>query len=74
MKKGAGRSIKVAQCLALCLGDPGKFSMGFSVVFQASTGKKLRGKNHGKNIRTQRFDVKHSTIVFCNYGSINAVF
>ena len=34
----------VAQYLALYLRDPGKFSMGFFVVFQASTGKKLREK------------------------------
>ena len=34
----------LAQCLASYFGDPGKFSMVFSIVFQASTGKKLRGK------------------------------
>ena len=39
---------------------PGKFSMVFSVVFQASTGKKLWGKNHGKNPGTRKFDAKHS--------------
>ena len=31
----------LAQCLLIYSGDPGKFSMGFFVVFQASTGKKL---------------------------------
>ena len=34
--------------------------MVFSVVFQASTGKKLRGKNHGKNHGTRKFDAKDS--------------
>ena len=34
--------------------------MIFSVVFQASTGKKLWGKNHGKNHGTRKFDAKHS--------------
>ena len=41
----------LAQCLALYFGDPGKFSMGFSIVFQAGTGKKLLGKNHVKKSR-----------------------
>ena len=50
-----------AQCLASYFGDPGKFSMFFFVVFQASTGKKLREKNPGKNFGTRRFDAKHST-------------
>ena len=34
----------LAQCLASNCVDPGKFSMVFSVVFQASTGNKLREK------------------------------
>ena len=34
--------------------------MGFSVVFQASTGKKLRENNHRNNHRTRKFDAKHS--------------
>ena len=38
----------LAQCLASYLGDLGKFSMFFPTVFQASTGKKLWGKKHGK--------------------------
>ena len=29
----------LAQCLASYFGDPGKFSMVFSIVFQASTGE-----------------------------------
>ena len=33
--------------------------MGFSVVFQATTGGKLWGKIKGKNNGTQKFDVKH---------------
>ena len=56
----------LAQCLESYLGDPGKFSMFFSVVFQASTGKKLRGKNQGKNPGTRKFDAKHSIIVLIN--------
>ena len=32
-------------------------------VVQASAGKKLLGKNHGKNPRTWKFDAKHSTAV-----------
>jgi hypothetical protein len=36
--------------------------MGFSVVFQASTGKKLRENNHGSNYGTRKFDAKHSAI------------
>ena len=36
--------------------------MFFSVVYQASTGKKLREKDQGKNLGTQRFNAKHSTI------------
>ena len=32
----------------------------FFVVSQASTGKNLRGKNHGKNHGTRKFDAKHS--------------
>ena len=51
-------NILLAQCLESYFGDPGKFSMVFSVVFQASTGKKLWGKNHG----TRKFDAKHSAI------------
>ena len=38
--------------------------MVFSVVFQASKGKKLRGEqNHGKNPGTRKFDAKHSANV-----------
>ena len=33
--------VPLGQCFASYLGDLGKFSMGFSVVFHASTGKKL---------------------------------
>ena len=36
--------------------------MFFSVVFQASTGKKLLGKNHGKNPGNRKFDAKHSVM------------
>ena len=50
----------LAQCLASHLWDVGKSSMVFYVLFQASTGKKLRGKNHGKNPGTPKFDAKHS--------------
>ena len=32
--------------------------------FQASTGKKLCGKNPGKNPGSQNFDAKHSAMVF----------
>ena len=49
----------LAQCLASYFRDRGKFSMFFSVVFQASTGKKLRKKNHGKKFGTRKFDAKH---------------
>ena len=52
----------IDQCLALYLEDPGKFSMVFPIVFQASTGKKLREKNHGKNHGTHKFDAKHFAI------------
>ena len=34
----------IAQCLAAYLGDSGKFSIVFFVLFQASTGKKLQEK------------------------------
>ena len=33
-----------------------------SVVFQASTGMKLLGKNHGKNPGNRKFDAKHSVM------------
>ena len=56
----AQRYATKAQCLASYFGDPGKFSMG---VVQASAGKKLLGKNHGKNPRTWKFDAKHSAAV-----------
>ena len=36
--------------------------MVFSVVFQASTGKKLREKNHGKNHRAHKFHAIHIPI------------
>ena len=39
----------------------GKFFYVFSVVFLASTGKKLQVKNHGKNPGTRKFDAKHSS-------------
>ena len=42
----------------------------FSVVFQASTGKKLRGKNRGRNHGTRKFDAQHSATVFVVFGSI----
>ena len=48
----------IAQCLAPYFGDLGKFSTFFSVVFQASTGKKLWEKTW-KNFGTQNFDAKH---------------
>ena len=34
--------------------------MAFSVVFQASTGKKLRENDYGNNNGTHKFDAKHS--------------
>ena len=34
--------------------------MVFSIVLQASTGKKVQEKNHGKNHGTLKFDAKHS--------------
>ena len=37
--------------------------MGFSVNFQASTGKKLRENKDGNSYGTCKFDAKHSTIV-----------
>ena len=43
----------------------GSGEMVFSIVFQVSTGKKLWGKNHGKNPGTRKFDAKHSAIDFC---------
>ena len=55
--------VSLVQYLALCLGDPGKISLGHFVVFQASTGKKLQENNHGDNYRTYRFDAKHSPFV-----------
>ena len=36
--------ITIAQCLASYFKGSGEISMVFSIVFQASTGKKLRGK------------------------------
>ena len=44
------------RALASYFGDAEKFSMVFPVVFQASTGKKHQGKNHG----TQKFDAEYS--------------
>ena len=41
--------------------------MFFSVVLQASTGKKLQENNHGNNYGTRKFDAKHSTTI--KYGS-----
>ena len=43
----------------------------FFVVFQASTEKKLRGKNHEKNPRTLKFDAKHSAVVAMNSDVVN---
>ena len=37
--------------------------MGYSVVFQAITGKKLQENNRGNNYGTHRFDAKHSAVV-----------
>ena len=50
----------------LYLGYPGKFSMGFSIVFQASKGKKLWENNHGNDYGTRKFDAKHSANVTSN--------
>ena len=36
--------------------------MGFSVNFQASTGKKLRENKDGNSYGTWKFDAKHSSI------------
>ena len=36
--------------------------MVFPQFFQASTGKKLWEKNHGKNYGTRKFDAKDSAI------------
>ena len=59
--EGQVTGVKIlAQCLASYFGDPGQFSMFFSIVFQASTGKKLQRKNLGKNPGTKKFDAKHS--------------
>ena len=41
----------VVQCLVSYLGDPEKFSMVFSIVFQANTGKKLQEKKSRKKSR-----------------------
>ena len=49
--------ISLAQCLALYLGDLGKFSMGCFVVFQASTGKRLWEYNYGNDIKHSAIDV-----------------
>ena len=43
--------------------------MVFSVVFQASTGKKLSEKNHGKNYGAHKFDAKHFASVAHYFGS-----
>ena len=61
--------ISLAQCLALYLGNLGKFFMGFSVVFQASTGKKLRENNNCNNYGTRKLDVKHSAIDVSKYDN-----
>ena len=50
----------LAQFFDLYFGDPGKCSMVFSIVFQASTVKKLVEKNYGNSHETHRFDAKHS--------------
>ena len=48
----------LAQCLASYFRDPGKcYMFFFSVVFQASTGKKLCGK------KAQKFDATNTAIV-----------
>ena len=57
-----------AQCLTSYFQDPGKFSMISSIVFQASTGKKLRGKNHRQNHGTRKDD-KHSAKMVNNFGT-----
>ena len=49
------------QTLASYLGNLGKFSISVSVVSQATTGRKLLGKNHGKFHGTQVSDATHST-------------
>ena len=50
----------IAQCLASYFGDQGIiFYSFFPNVFQATTGNKFWGKNHGKNPETQKFDAKH---------------
>ena len=56
--------VSLVQCLALYLGYPGKFSMVFSLVFQASTDKKLWENNHKNDYETREFDAKHSASVF----------
>ena len=63
-----GFSQTLARCLALYLGDPRKFSMGFSVNFQASAGKKLWENKDGNSYGTCKFDAKHSTITFWYLG------
>ena len=60
-----------AQCLAPYSGDPGKFFMFLSVVFQVSTAKKLLGKNHEKNHETRSFDAKNFAVIFCFCLSIH---
>ena len=47
-------------CLASYSRDQGKFSMFFSMVFQASKDKKFRGEKQGKFRRIWRFDFTHS--------------
>ena len=66
--------ILLAQRLASYFGDPGKFSMFFSVVFQASTGKKLLGKKHRHFHGTQKFDAAHSVYeTISSYGTTRIV-
>ena len=55
--------ITIAKCLALYLWDPGNFPCLFSVVFQASTSKKIWGKNQENNHGTRKFDANHSANV-----------
>ena len=64
-------SPKLAQCLASYFRDPGKFSKFFSVVCQASNGKKLCEENHGTFQGTREFDATHSAIIFASFINLN---
>ena len=58
---------KLGGTIALHLGDPGKFSLVFFVVFLANTGKNLRENNHGNKYETRKFDAKHSINVLFSF-------